>query len=91
MTNLGAGNSFLGGLSAGLLLTKGDVFEGKGFNVTRKLLTENTVCFQATLHATVSASLVIEQLGLPKLKKTAGGEFWNEDSPVSRLFKLMDR
>ena len=63
----------------------------RGFNVTRKLFTKNTDYFQATLHATVSASFVIEQLGLPKLKKTAGGEFWNEDSPVSRLFKLMDR
>lgn len=27
--NTGAGNSFLGGLSAGLLLSQGDVFEGK--------------------------------------------------------------
>lgn len=26
---VGAGNSFLGGLSAGILLSNGDVFEGK--------------------------------------------------------------
>ena len=30
----GAGNSFLGGLAAGLVLTNGDVFEGKRWATT---------------------------------------------------------
>lgn len=68
----GAGNGFLGGLSAGLLLTKGDVFE-------------------ATLFATVSASYIIEQLGLPEHQGTLEGELWNGDNPMSRLTKLKER
>jgi len=58
----GAGNSFLGGLAAGLHLT-GDIVE-------------------ATLYASVSASFVIEQQGLPILS-TEG--CCNNDSPQRRL------
>ncbi|KAL5488120.1 hypothetical protein ACEPAI_6228 [Sanghuangporus weigelae] len=69
----GAGNSFLGGLSAGLLLTNGDVME-------------------AVKYAAVSASFTIEQLGLPRLTKTAEGmELWNNDNPSRRLDELRAR
>lgn len=61
----GAGNAFLGGLAAGLCLTK-DVVE-------------------ATLYASVSASFVIEQNGLPVLSSDG---VWNEDSPRTRLEAL---
>ncbi|EMD41032.1 hypothetical protein CERSUDRAFT_111603 [Gelatoporia subvermispora B] len=73
----GAGNSFLGGLAAGLLMTGEDIFE-------------------ATLYATVSASFVVEQFGLPTLTRTIDEpgtehEQWNEDSPRRRLKELQKR
>ncbi|KAI0921495.1 hypothetical protein AcW1_004546 [Taiwanofungus camphoratus] len=73
----GAGNSFLGGLAAGLLFTEGDVYK-------------------ATFYATVSASFIIEQEGLPRLTHVTDGsrgmiEQWNEDSPVRRLEELQRR
>ncbi|EIW61851.1 Ribokinase-like protein [Trametes versicolor FP-101664 SS1] len=76
----GAGNSFLGGLAAGLVLSNGDVRE-------------------ATLYATVSASFVIEQEGLPRLTQVDGdaadgrarAEQWNGDSPLRRVEELQRR
>ncbi|KAJ4472267.1 Ribokinase-like protein [Lentinula aciculospora] len=69
----GAGNSFLGGLGAGLHLANGDVYE-------------------AVLHATVSASFVIEQSGLPALTSSDKGLIqWNNDSPSRRLEVLKRR
>ncbi|KAH9951812.1 Ribokinase-like protein [Amylocystis lapponica] len=73
----GAGNSFLGGLAAGLLSAGGDVYEG-------------------TLYATVSASFIVEQEGLPILtyKTINSGEVieeWNGDSPERRLKELHRR
>ncbi|KII95784.1 hypothetical protein PLICRDRAFT_693926 [Plicaturopsis crispa FD-325 SS-3] len=71
----GAGNSFLGGLSAGLLLAGGDIYE-------------------ATFYATVSASFIIEQEGLPKLTKFGDApatEEWNGDSARRRLEELQTR
>nr|GAT53969.1 predicted protein [Mycena chlorophos] len=65
----GAGNSFLGGLAAGLLLESGDIY-------------------RATFHASVSASFVIEQPGLPNL---TGEAEWNGDSPQRRLEQLRTR
>ncbi|KAF7331930.1 PfkB domain-containing protein [Mycena kentingensis (nom. inval.)] len=65
----GAGNSFLGGLAAGLKLSGGDIY-------------------QATLYASVSASFIIEQTGLPSLSSM--GE-WNHDSPQRRLDELRAR
>ncbi|KZV75424.1 Ribokinase-like protein [Peniophora sp. CONT] len=66
----GGGNSFLGGLAAGLKLSQGDVY-------------------QAVLYASVSASFVIEQYGLPSLTKRVPNdveaEEWNGDSPRRRL------
>ncbi|KIK65488.1 hypothetical protein GYMLUDRAFT_240015 [Collybiopsis luxurians FD-317 M1] len=64
----GAGNSFLGGLAAGIQLSGGDVYK-------------------ATLYATVSASFVIEQSGLPTITQT----LWNNDSPSRRLETLKIR
>lgn len=73
----GAGNSFLGGLSAGLLLENGDVYK-------------------AVLYATVSASFIIEQEGLPMLTRKVGDdgltvELWNGDTPWRRLEDLRSR
>jgi len=72
----GAGNSFLGGLAAGLLLADGDVYA-------------------AALYATVSASFIIEQEGLPNISliTVAGNliEEWNRDSPQRRLKELRTR
>ncbi|OJT10494.1 hypothetical protein TRAPUB_12932 [Trametes pubescens] len=73
----GAGNSFLGGLAAGLVLSNGDVRE-------------------ATLYATVSASFIVEQEGLPRLTQVeenaadgaARAEQWNGDSPLRRVEEL---
>ncbi|KAK7470879.1 hypothetical protein VKT23_002295 [Stygiomarasmius scandens] len=64
----GAGNSFLGGLAAGLEIAGYDVYE-------------------ATFYATVSASYIIEQEGLPVMSATG----WNEDSPSTRLELLKKR
>ncbi|KAJ3909214.1 Ribokinase-like protein [Lentinula edodes] len=70
----GAGNSFLGGLSAGLQIANGDVYE-------------------AVFYATVSASFVIEQSGLPAITSSGDRalEQWNNDSPRRRLEALKSR
>ncbi|KAF7355148.1 Ribokinase-like protein [Mycena sanguinolenta] len=68
----GAGNSFLGGLAAGLLLENGDVY-------------------QASFHASVAASFVIEQAGLPTISVVDGTTLWNGDSPQRRLDELKKR
>lgn len=73
MIYTGAGNSFLGGLAAGLHLAKGNVYE-------------------ASYYASVSASFIIEQNGLPKVSR--GGheaDLWNGDSPMRRLQELKTR
>lgn len=45
----------------------------------------------AVLYATVSASFIIEQLGLPTLALGEDGtECWNGDSPQRRLEMLID-
>lgn len=48
----------------------------------------------AVLYATVSASFIIEQEGLPLLTTTLGSdgqkiELWNDESPKRRLDKLL--
>ncbi|KAJ7276206.1 Ribokinase-like protein [Mycena haematopus] len=68
----GAGNSFLGGLAAGLLLEDGDAY-------------------QASFHASVAASFVIEQYGLPTISVVNGSTLWNGDSPQRRLDELQKR
>lgn len=90
----GAGNSFLGGLSAGLLLAEGDVYRGtlvSFFPLTRLL----NGLPEAVFYATVSASFVIEQLGLPRLNTESEGserhERWNGDDSFQRLAKLQHR
>ncbi|KAG6812651.1 hypothetical protein H0H92_001601 [Tricholoma furcatifolium] len=67
----GAGNSFLGGLAAGLLLT-GDVA-------------------RATFYASVSASFIIEQEGLPTSLADGEHRLWNGDIPHRRLEALLAR
>ncbi|KAL1744386.1 Ribokinase-like protein [Schizophyllum fasciatum] len=68
----GGGNSFLGGLGAGLIKCKGDVYE-------------------ATYYASVSASFIIQQFGLPRMSVTEKGTTWNGESPESRLAALRKR
>ncbi|KAJ6539158.1 Ribokinase-like protein [Mycena capillaripes] len=68
----GAGNSFLGGLAAGLLLEGGDIYK-------------------ASFHASVAASFIIEQEGLPIISVVNGTTQWNSDSPQRRLEDLKKR
>lgn len=69
----GGGNSFLGGLAAGLIKCGGDVYA-------------------ATCYASVSASFIIQQFGLPQMEVTKdGGTLWNGESPEHRLAELHRR
>ncbi|KAJ7117412.1 Ribokinase-like protein [Mycena crocata] len=68
----GAGNSFLGGLAAGLLLEDGDLYK-------------------ATFYASVTASFIIEQEGLPAISIENGSTQWNGDTPQRRLDELKAR
>jgi len=70
----GAGNTFLGGLSAGLRICHGDLK-------------------QAMYYGSVSASFVVEQLGLPRItgRNAEGEEMWNGDVPTRRLTVLKER
>ena len=89
----GAGNSFLGGLAAGLVLTNGDVFEGKRRGYTKRTTSQH-VSPSAALYGTVSASYTVEQLGLPKITRASSevrSEEWNGDSPWGRLQELKAR
>jgi hypothetical protein len=45
----------------------------------------------ATVFGSVSASFVIEQQGLPKMKTTSHGETWNGAFPQERLQLLKAR
>ncbi|KAJ7179329.1 Ribokinase-like protein [Mycena filopes] len=71
----GAGNSFLGGLAAGLLLEGGDIYKA----------------LEATFHASISASFIIEQEGLPVISTVNGSTQWNGDTPQRRLDELQKR
>ena len=46
--------------------------------------------FAATLHASISASFVIEQEGLPVISEESTGT-WNGDDPFRRLDILRER
>ena len=89
---LGAGNAFLGGLSAGLYLSSGNVHEGKVTGVTISHARTLTV-HSAMLYATVSAGYTIQQLGLPRVeyKGPERVELWNGDRPEDRLTLLRRR
>ncbi|OCF35948.1 pfkB family carbohydrate kinase superfamily protein [Kwoniella heveanensis CBS 569] len=47
--------------------------------------------YEALLYATISASFVVEQFGLPTLTSDDGEERWNDDSPKRRLEDLRQR
>lgn len=76
----GAGNSFLGGFSAYLVQTEYE----RSLEPTRRIK-------EAAMHGAVSASLVIEQLGLPSFALSADEELWNGDTAKDRLVKLRER
>ncbi|EIW69310.1 hypothetical protein TREMEDRAFT_71595 [Tremella mesenterica DSM 1558] len=73
----GAGNAFLGGYVAGLYLSDDDHYEGN----------------LSALHATVSASFIVQQFGLPTLEPGIRNrpEVWNRDTPAARLKSLRAR
>ncbi|KAG8990096.1 hypothetical protein FRB90_001916 [Tulasnella sp. 427] len=78
----GAGNSFLGGLAAGLAKSGGDLKEGVVLTSPFRML-----------YASVSASFTIEQCGLPTVTRTSSSakELWNGDDPYRRLADLRNR
>ena len=93
---VGAGNSFLGGLAAGMALNRGNVVEGESTrpamltSLSAMVLMKPTMT--ATFYATVSASFTIEQQGLPILSSNPGDEpRWNGDSPARRVDELKAR
>ena len=90
---LGAGNSFLGGLAAGLSIT-GNIYEGMWLETadlknTLLISLSGAACF----YASVSAAFIIEQSGLPPIggKDDSGKERWNDDVPYRRLDDLRSR
>jgi hypothetical protein len=83
---VGAGNAFLGGLSAGLFLTNGDVHEG---SVSTRHQNRYSQPIPAVLYASVASSFAIEQFGLPRLDTNTGN--WNDDQPLRRLNVLRAR
>lgn len=73
----GAGNAFLGGFAASLIK-----------NESNDSLSDHARMREAALYGAVSASLVIEQLGLPAYSVQEGTELWNCQTVVSRLASL---
>lgn len=82
----GGGNGFMGGLMAGLLLTGGDMQAGQS-----RTQSWTRLIGVATVYASVGASFIIQQRGLPSLDRTPTGEQWNQDNPWRRLRVLSDR
>ena len=86
----------MGGLAAGLHYSDGDVYKGEySLEAVSEVFTCSPYRLSATLYATVSASYIIEQEGLPMftLHEDKSGEIvelWNGETPQSRLRKLMD-
>lgn len=77
----GAGNSFLGGFSAYLVQTDQDT-----------TIDQVDRMKQAAMHGAVSASLIIEQLGLPSFDiDKDGNQIWNGHTAVERLRLLQER
>lgn len=76
----GAGNSFLGGFSAYLVQTEKDV----SMDLTERMK-------EAAMRGAVSASLIIEQLGLPSFEVAEGKELWNGHLAAERLDMLHAR
>lgn len=76
----GAGNSFLGGFSAYLVQCEQD-----------SMLEPVEMLKEAAIHGAVSASLIIEQLGLPCFELRDGHELWNGHTTAERLQHLRKR
>ncbi|SPO26760.1 related to MAK32 protein [Ustilago trichophora] len=77
----GAGNSFLGGFSAYLVQTQDDTSTNPIARIK-----------QAAIYGAVSASLIIEQLGLPDFEiGDDGEELWNGHTVEERLKVLRER
>lgn len=77
----GAGNSFLGGLTAAL--DEGNDMHEGGFSQSK--LTP------AVIWATVAASFIVQQDGLPTMTTVHGREFWNGEFAWTRVEKLKKR
>ncbi|TKY85371.1 hypothetical protein EX895_005533 [Sporisorium graminicola] len=76
----GAGNSFLGGFCAYLVQTE----QSRALDQTGRMK-------EAALHGAVSASLIIEQLGLPSFDVREGFELWNGHTAAERLVLFRER
>ncbi|KAJ1026133.1 hypothetical protein NDA18_003792 [Ustilago nuda] len=76
----GAGNSFLGGLTAYLAQT--DAYTS---------LDQTARIREAAMHGSVSASLIIEQHGLPSFEVRDGKELWNGHTVEVRMRLLRQR
>ncbi|PWZ00266.1 Ribokinase-like protein [Testicularia cyperi] len=81
----GAGNSFLGGFTAHLSKEAGDNFDSLSPASQQKAM------IRAAMYGSVSASLVIEQLGLPDFEVRNGAELWNGARISDRLQVLENR
>ncbi|KAF2010405.1 Ribokinase-like protein [Aaosphaeria arxii CBS 175.79] len=73
----GGGNSFLGGLAIGLV--NGNAAPGAGR------------LEEAAMWGSISASLAIEQVGMPELSQNAHGEMWNGTNVEERLSEFKER
>ncbi|KAJ1600211.1 hypothetical protein NDA14_003731 [Ustilago hordei] len=76
----GAGNSFLGGLTAYLAQT--DAYTS---------IDQTARIREAAMHGSVSASLIIEQHGLPSFEVRDGKELWNGHTVEVRMRLLRQR
>lgn len=76
----GAGNAFLGGFAAFLIMTESECSISDQDRIT-----------EAAKHGAVSASLVIEQLGLPDYRVQDDVEIWNDQTVVRRLESYVNR
>ncbi|KAF8911308.1 Ribokinase-like protein [Mucidula mucida] len=71
----GAGNSFLGGLAAGLVKQLTAIHTQSDLDI-----------IQAAKYGAISASFVVQQTGLPRLTyNDQGEEVWNGETPRSRI------
>ncbi len=94
----GGGNAFLGALA---LAVNGSVYpsasmvddalaDAKAGSSSGLWQTERELLC-ASIYATVAASFVIEQPGIPILERCTGGGTWNGESFENRLFSYLDR
>lgn len=89
----GGGNTFLGGLAMGLSTlvhpTAEETSESLALDARSLPFTELTM-LNAVVHATISASFAIEQVGLPSIERDSGNA-WNGASYADRFHEYLQR